>query len=40
MAGDLHIAISRFSRMDAPTIARVNGTAAETGLSIAYPRTS
>ena len=35
MAGDLHIAISRFSRMDAPTIAGVNGTAAGAGLSIA-----
>ena len=35
MAGDLHIAISRFSRMNAPTIARVNGTAAGAGFSIA-----
>ena len=35
MAGDLHIAISRFSRMDAPTIAGVNGTAAGAGFSIA-----
>ena len=35
MAGDLHIAISRFSRMDAPTIAAVNGTAAGAGFSIA-----
>lgn len=35
MAGDLHIAISRFSRMDAPTIAATNGTAAGAGFSIA-----
>ena len=35
MAGDLHIAISRFSRMDSPTIASVNGTAAGAGFSIA-----
>ena len=35
LAGDLHIAISRFSRMDAPTIAAVNGTAAGAGFSIA-----
>ena len=35
MAGDLHIAISRFSRMDAPTIAAINGTAAGAGFSIA-----
>tara|TARA_B100000674_G_C37771004_1_gene882500 strand:+ start:175 stop:963 length:789 start_codon:yes stop_codon:yes gene_type:complete len=35
MAGDLHIAISRFSRMNAPTIAGVNGTAAGAGFSIA-----
>ena len=35
MAGDLHIAISRFSRMNAPTIAGVNGIAAGAGFSIA-----
>lgn len=35
MAGDLHIAISKFSRMDAPTIAAINGTAAGAGFSIA-----
>lgn len=35
MAGDLHMAISRLTRMNAPTIAAVNGTAAGAGFSIA-----
>ena len=35
MAGDLHLAISRFSRMNSPVIAAVNGTAAGAGFSIA-----
>jgi 2-(1,2-epoxy-1,2-dihydrophenyl)acetyl-CoA isomerase len=35
MAGDLHMALSRLNRMDAPVIAAVNGTAAGAGFSIA-----
>jgi 2-(1,2-epoxy-1,2-dihydrophenyl)acetyl-CoA isomerase len=35
MAGDLHMGISRLSRMDAPVIAAVNGTAAGAGFSLA-----
>ncbi len=35
MAGDLHLAISRFARMSAPVIAAVNGTAAGAGFSLA-----
>jgi 2-(1,2-epoxy-1,2-dihydrophenyl)acetyl-CoA isomerase len=34
MAGDLHLGISRLSRMNAPVIAKVNGTAAGAGLSL------
>ena len=34
MAGDLHMAISRLTRMDAPTIAAVNGTAGGAGFSL------
>jgi 2-(1,2-epoxy-1,2-dihydrophenyl)acetyl-CoA isomerase len=34
-AADLHLAISRFSRMQAPVIAAVRGTAAGAGLSLA-----
>ena len=34
MTGDLHLAISRFTRMNAPVIAKVNGTAAGAGLSL------
>lgn len=34
MAGDLHMAISRFTRMAAPTISAVNGTAGGAGFSI------
>ena len=35
MAGDLHMGISRLSRMNAPVIAAVNGTAAGAGFSLA-----
>lgn len=35
MAGDLHLAISRLTRMRAPVIAAVNGTAAGAGFSLA-----
>ena len=35
MAGDLHMGISRLTRMDAPVIAAVNGTAAGAGVSLA-----
>lgn len=35
MAADLHLAISRMNRMDAPVIVAVNGTAAGAGFSIA-----
>lgn len=35
MAGDLHLAISRLTRMNAPVIAAVNGTAAGAGFSLA-----
>ena len=35
MAGDLHMGISRLSRMNAPIIAAVNGTAAGAGFSLA-----
>ena len=35
MAGDLHMGISRLSRMDAPVIAAINGTAAGAGFSLA-----
>ncbi len=35
MAGDLHLGISRLTRMKAPVIAAVNGTAAGAGFSIA-----
>lgn len=35
MAGDLHMALSRLNRMDAPVIAAINGTAAGAGFSIA-----
>ncbi len=35
MAGDLHMGISRLTRMNAPVIAAVNGTAAGAGFSIA-----
>ena len=34
MAGDLHMAISRLTRMNAPTIAAVNGTAGGAGFSL------
>jgi 2-(1,2-epoxy-1,2-dihydrophenyl)acetyl-CoA isomerase len=34
MTGYLHVAISRFARMDAPLIAAVNGTAAGAGMSL------
>jgi 2-(1,2-epoxy-1,2-dihydrophenyl)acetyl-CoA isomerase len=34
MAGDLHLGISRLARMNAPVIAKVNGTAAGAGLSL------
>lgn len=34
MAGDLHLGISRLSRMSAPVIAMVNGTAAGAGFSL------
>lgn len=34
MAGDLHMALSRFARADAPVIAAVNGTAAGAGFSL------
>ncbi|MEM1434468.1 MAG: enoyl-CoA hydratase-related protein [Pseudomonadota bacterium] len=34
MAGDLHMAISRFTRMAAPTIAAVGGTAGGAGFSL------
>lgn len=34
MAGDLHMGISRLSRMNAPVIAAVNGTAAGAGFSL------
>jgi 2-(1,2-epoxy-1,2-dihydrophenyl)acetyl-CoA isomerase len=34
MAGNLHLAISRFARMRAPVIAAVNGTAAGAGFSM------
>jgi 2-(1,2-epoxy-1,2-dihydrophenyl)acetyl-CoA isomerase len=34
MAGDLHTALSRLARMDAPVIAAVNGTAGGAGLSL------
>ncbi|MEM6709392.1 MAG: enoyl-CoA hydratase-related protein [Pseudomonadota bacterium] len=34
MASDLHVAISRFSRMAAPTVAAVNGTAGGAGFSL------
>ena len=40
MAGDLHIAISRFSRMDSRLSLRVNGTAQGAGLVLLYPLTS
>ena len=35
MAGDFHMALSRFNRMDAPVIAAVNGTAGGAGFSMA-----
>ena len=35
MAGDLHMGISRLSRMNAPVIASINGTAAGAGFSLA-----
>ena len=35
IAGDLHMGISRLTRMDAPVIAAVNGTAAGAGFSLA-----
>jgi len=35
MAGDLHMSISRLTRMNAPVIAAVNGTAAGAGFSLA-----
>ena len=35
MAGDLHLALSRFARMQAPVIAAVNGTAGGAGFSLA-----
>lgn len=35
MAGDLHMGISRLTRMNAPVIAAVNGTAAGAGFSLA-----
>ena len=35
MAGDLHMGISRFTRMSAPVVAAVNGTAAGAGFSLA-----
>ena len=35
MAGDFHMALSRFNRMDAPVIAAVNGTAGGAGFSLA-----
>ena len=35
MAGDLHLALSRFARMRAPVIAAVNGTAGGAGFSLA-----
>mgnify|MGYP004005017377 CR=1 FL=1 len=35
MAGDLHVALSRFNRMNAPVIAAVNGTAGGAGFSMA-----
>jgi 2-(1,2-epoxy-1,2-dihydrophenyl)acetyl-CoA isomerase len=35
LAGELHLAISRFARMDAPVIAAVNGSAGGAGLSLA-----
>jgi len=35
MAADLHLAVSRLNRMDAPVIVAVNGTAAGAGFSIA-----
>ena len=35
MAGDFHMAISRFNRMNAPVIAAVNGTAGGAGFSLA-----
>lgn len=34
MAGDLHMALSRFARMQAPVIAAVNGTAGGAGMSL------
>lgn len=34
MAGDLHMALSRFARMQAPVIAAVNGTAGGAGFSL------
>lgn len=34
MAGDLHIGLSRMTRMDAPVIAAVNGTAGGAGMSL------
>jgi 2-(1,2-epoxy-1,2-dihydrophenyl)acetyl-CoA isomerase len=35
LAGELHLAISRFARMEAPVIAAVNGSAGGAGLSLA-----
>ncbi|MEM7217806.1 MAG: enoyl-CoA hydratase-related protein [Pseudomonadota bacterium] len=35
MAGDLHLGISRLTRMNAPVIAAINGTAAGAGFSLA-----
>ena len=35
MAGDLHMGISRFTRMSAPVVAAINGTAAGAGFSLA-----
>jgi 2-(1,2-epoxy-1,2-dihydrophenyl)acetyl-CoA isomerase len=35
LAGELHLAISRFARMQAPVIAAVNGSAGGAGLSLA-----
>ena len=35
MAGDFHMALSRFNRMNAPIIAAVNGTAGGAGFSLA-----
>lgn len=35
MAGDFHMALSRFNRMNAPVIAAVNGTAGGAGFSLA-----